>query len=117
MARQKRKEANAYPTSSTWYVGAARGRRAAAHGGGSDGDECGGDQNNRLFLATDAYLHERMVETWDERDVIADDGGSFWKHTGDLAGPHDPFDASIETDTGLRCALFFETGDSEPPAA
>lgn len=86
-------------------------------GGGSDGTSCGGAENNRLFVSTDAYLHDRMVETWNDTHSITDDGGSTWIHTRDVAGPHDPFDASIETDTGLRCTLIFEDGDSEPPTA
>lgn len=86
-------------------------------GGGSDGTNCGGAENNRLFLAMDAYLWERMVETWDGAAVIDDGGGSHWLHTRDLAGPHDPFDASNETDTGLRCTLLFERSGSRPPTA
>lgn len=86
-------------------------------GGGSDGTSCGGSENNRLFLAMDDYLWARMVETWDDMEVISDDGGAFWVHTGDIAGPHDPFDASDETATGLSCTLLFENPDSEPPTA
>ena len=86
-------------------------------GGGSDGGECGGAENNRLFLGMDDYLHARMVETWDGASAIDDGAGSHWVHTGDIAGPHDPFDASNETDTGLRCTLFIETSSSRPPTA
>ncbi|UJR86707.1 Hypothetical protein I5071_88080 [Sandaracinus amylolyticus] len=86
-------------------------------GGGDDGTSSGGAENNRLFLSTDAYLHDRMVETWNDTNVIDDGAGATWIHTRDIAGPHDPFDASIETDTGLRCVLFFETSDSRPPTA
>lgn len=89
----------------------------AVLGGGPDGDSCGGAENNRLFLSTDAYLHARMVETWDDAGAILDDDGAPWVHTQDAAGPHDPFDASIETDADLHCTLLFEHGDSEPPTA
>jgi hypothetical protein len=86
-------------------------------GGGSDGSTCGGSENNRLFLGMDDYLWGRMVETWDGDAVIEDGGGSHWLHTRDIAGPHDPFDASNETDTGLRCSLLIETSESRPPTA
>lgn len=87
-------------------------------GGGRDGSECGGAENNRLFLQMDDYLWARMVETWDGAGAIDDGAGATWIRTRDLAGPHDPFDASNETDTGLRCAaLLFETSDSRPPTA
>ena len=86
-------------------------------GGGADGTECGGIDNNRLFLSMDDYLWARMVETWDDARVIEDGAGSHWLHTGDAAGPHDPFDASSETDTGLRCTLLIETSESRPPTA
>jgi hypothetical protein len=85
--------------------------------GGGDGEDCGGDENNRLFLQMDAYLHARMVETWDGARIIEDGGGSTWLRTRDAAGPHDPFDASDETDVGLSCTLLFEDSDSRPPTA
>lgn len=85
-------------------------------GGGSSGETCGGAENNRLFLAMDAYLHDLMVRTWNRTDELVEDGGgSHFVHTRDLAGPHDPFDASIETDIGLSCTLLIEDGDSRPP--
>lgn len=86
-------------------------------GGGSSGTTCGGADNNRVFVATDAMLHGWLVETWNDGTPLADDGESTWIHTRDAAGPHDPFDASVETDTGLRCTLIFEDGDSRPPTA
>jgi hypothetical protein len=63
----------------------------------------------------DAYLHGLMVDTWNGARVIGDGGGSTWLHTRDIAGPHDPFDASDETDVGLRCVLLIQTSDSRPP--
>ncbi len=86
-------------------------------GGGSDGSECGGAENNRLFVQMDDDLWARMVETWEGSGAIDDGAGATWIHTRDLAGPHDPFDASNETSTGLACALLFETSDSRPPTA
>lgn len=65
----------------------------------------------------DAYLHARMVETWDGTTSIEDGGGGSWIHTEDAAGPHDPFDASNETQTGLDCVLLFERSGSRPPTA
>lgn len=87
-------------------------------GGGEDGTACGGGENNRLFLAMDPYLHARMVETWEGGTPIGDGGGLAWIHTRDVAGPHDPFDASDESDSGLRCRAFvIEEPDSRPPTA
>jgi hypothetical protein len=86
-------------------------------GGGDDGTACGGGENNRLFLSMDTYLWQLMVDTWNDAHAVGDGGGTQWKHTGDLAGPHDPFDASAETDAGLRCALIVELPESRPPTA
>jgi hypothetical protein len=87
-------------------------------GGGSSGTTCGGAENNRMFFDVDDTLHGWMVDSWNGTTPLADDGGSTWVHSRDAAGPHDPFDASIETDTGLRCtALIFEQPDSAPPTA
>lgn len=86
-------------------------------GGGADGTDCGGAENNRLFLSMDAYVWQQLVDTWNDVRNIGDGGGSTWKHTGDLAGPHAPFTASDETDTGLRCAVLVELPDSKPPTA
>jgi hypothetical protein len=86
-------------------------------GGGDDGTTCGGGENNRLFLSMDDYLWARAVETWDGASTIDDGSGSTFIHTRDIAGPHDPFDASIETDTGLVCTLLIEQSSSRPPTA
>jgi hypothetical protein len=86
-------------------------------GGGSSGETCGGSENNRLFLGIDPYLHGLLVDTWNGARVIGDGGGSTWLHTRDSAGPHDPFDASDETDVGLSCTFLFEDDDSRPPTA
>lgn len=89
----------------------------AVLGGGSSGTSCGGSENNRLFLGIDAYLHGLLVDTWNGARAIGDGGGSTWLRTRDAAGPHDPFDASDESDIGLRCTAFFEDSDSRPPTA
>jgi hypothetical protein len=86
-------------------------------GGGSSGTSCGGAENNRLFLSMDASLWQLAVETWDGTNTIDDGSGGSWAHTSDIAGPHDPFHASIETRTGLDCVLLVETSDSRPPTA
>jgi hypothetical protein len=86
-------------------------------GGGTDGGDCGGAENNRLFLSMDDYLWQHMVDTWGGARVIEDGGGSTFLRTRDIAGPHDPFDASVESDIGLRCTLLIETSESRPPTA
>jgi hypothetical protein len=82
-------------------------------GGGSSGGSCGGAENNRLFLSMDDALWQGMVDTWGGASVLDEP----YVHTRDAAGPHDPFDASIESDAGLRCTFLIETGDSRPPTA
>ncbi|HTM22733.1 MAG TPA: hypothetical protein VL172_19555 [Kofleriaceae bacterium] len=86
-------------------------------GGGSDGTQCGGAENNRLFLTLDDPLWQAMVDTWNGEHLIGDGADSTWIHTEDLAGPHDPFTASDETDTGLSCLALIELSDSKPPTA
>src|SRR5688572_18286588 len=72
-------------------------------GGGTNGTTCGGAENNRLFLTISPRLHQAMADTWNGTRTISDGATSTWLHTEDLAGPHDPFTASDETDTGLSC--------------
>jgi hypothetical protein len=86
-------------------------------GGGADGTACGSGENNRLFVSMDRYLWERMVDAWNNELAITDGGGAYWAKTNDIAGPHDPFDASSETQSGLSCALVVELPDSKPPTA
>jgi hypothetical protein len=87
-------------------------------GGGASGTTCGGAENNRLFLTMDTTLWQLMVDTWNEdATAIGDGADATWIHTEDLAGPHDPFTASNETDTGLSCLGLIELGDSVPPTA
>ena len=108
-----------------FLAGTPDGEPAIAHltrlhlvlGGGADGGDCGGAENNRLFLSMDDYLWQLAVDTWEGGRVIDDGGGSTFLRTRDVAGPHDPFDASIESDVGLRCALLIETSESRPPTA
>jgi len=92
-------------------------RLVLIRGGGSDGRACGSAENNRLFLSMDAYLWGLMVDAWNGTDAIDDGAGGAWSRTGDLAGPHDPFDASDETTMGLRCLLLIEQSGSRPPTA
>jgi hypothetical protein len=86
-------------------------------GGGASGTTCGGAENNRLFLTISPRLHQALADTWNDTRTITDGGTSTWQHTGDLAGPHDPFTASDETDTGLSCFGLIELGGSKPPTA
>ncbi len=92
-------------------------RLYAVLGGGVDGTSCGGIENNRIFASMDPYLWEHMVATNDGTLDITDGGDGHWAPSGDIAGPHDPFDASNETETGLDCILLIETADSRPPTA
>ncbi|MBX3272932.1 MAG: hypothetical protein KF729_21900 [Sandaracinaceae bacterium] len=86
-------------------------------GGGSSGTTCGGAANNRLFLSMDDVLWTALVATWERERIIDDGGGGAWVRTRDAAGPHAPFDASTETETGLDCVLLFERSGSRPPTA
>jgi hypothetical protein len=69
---------------------------------------CGGGEYNRLMLSQDATLHAALEAAVAHRgamlpggyDVADAPGGTAWRDTHDLAGPHDPFDRSAETDAG-----------------
>ena len=50
-------------------------RLLAMQGGGADGSECGGIDNNRLFMAMDGYLWDLMVQTWNDILSVGDGGG------------------------------------------
>lgn len=84
-------------------------------GGGDDGRACGDDENNRLFLTVDDDGYARVVETWGGMLSIDDGGGDKWARSGDATGAHEPFDASLETETGLRCLGLVELPGSYPP--
>jgi hypothetical protein len=86
-------------------------------GGGASGTSCGGAENNRLFLTISPRLWQALVDTWNDTETISDGGDALWIHTQDLAGPHDPFTASTETDTGLSCLGLIELSGSKPPTA
>jgi hypothetical protein len=86
-------------------------------GGGASGTSCGGAENNRLFLTISPRLWQALVDTWNGTETIGDGATSTWIHTEDLAGPHDPFTASTETDTGLACLGLIELSGSKPPTA
>jgi hypothetical protein len=90
----------------------------SVRGGGADGRACGSATNNRLFLSMDAYLWRALNDAWNGVATITDGGDGHWARTRDLAGPHDPFDASSETETGLECRAFLIEGPgSRPPTA
>lgn len=86
-------------------------------GGGASGTTCGGAENNRLFLTISPRLWQAMVDTWNGTHTLTDGAASTWIHTEDVAGPHDPFTASAETDTGLSCLGPIELSGSKPPTA
>lgn len=67
----------------------------------ADPGDCGGD-GNRLFLTMDATLHAALVAAGTSGPGVIDDlpAGGHWHDSSDLAGPHDPFDASDETEDG-----------------
>ncbi len=84
-------------------------------GGGSSGSTCGGSENNRVFMQIDDALWGWLVQAWSGTRPLTDGAGSRWVRSRDIAGPHSPFTASDETETGLRCVIVFETGESRPP--
>lgn len=84
-------------------------------GGGSSGTTCGGSENNRVFVQIDDALWGWLGQAWSGMRPLTDGAGSRWVRSRDIAGPHDPFTASDETESGLRCVLLFETGESRPP--
>ena len=68
---------------------------------------CGG-AGNRMIMSIDATLHAELVAANTGRGgpsgarTIRDvTPASFWRDTHDLAGPHDPFDLSNETEGGV----------------
>lgn len=90
-------------------------RLYAVLGGGSDGKNCGGVDNNRLFLGMDQYLWEQLQLAQAGAKVLGDGAGKFWQKSSDLGGPHSPFNLSDETQTGTKCILLIETQESLPP--
>lgn len=94
--------------SALWHVASlhriAGGQGATATQVGS----CGGGESNRLMLSQDATLHAALEAAVAHQgamqpggyDVADAPGGTSWRDTHDLAGPHDPFDRSAETDAG-----------------
>jgi hypothetical protein len=89
-------------------------------GGGVSGNECGDATNNRLFASMDQTLWQLMIDAWNDELRVTDGGAAgdtFWAHTNDLAGPHEPFDASAETQAGLHCLVLVELPSSLPPTA
>lgn len=84
-------------------------------GGGSSGTTCGGSENNRVFMQIDDALWGWLGQAWSGMRPLTDGAGSGWVRSRDIAGPHSPFTASDETESGLRCVIVFETGESRPP--
>lgn len=74
----------------------------------TDPGKCGGD-GNRMIMSMDAQLHAAQLAAHDHEGALQGNGkydisdipsGGFWRDTHDLAGPHDPFDRSDETEDG-----------------
>jgi hypothetical protein len=67
---------------------------------GTDPGDCGGE-GNRLFVSIDPALHAALVEANQTGQGLADiPPGGAWHESGDLAGPHEPFTMSDETEDG-----------------
>ena len=71
------------------------------------------DRARLVREAVAVLLAEANVEPDQLKRFFGDGGGSTWIHTEDLAGPHDPFTASTETDTGLSCLGLIELSGEE----
>ena len=67
---------------------------------GDDDNNCHGD-DNRLFVSMDDYLWYAMAyANIGYVTTIDQNGNNYWTASNDLAGPHDPFDASNMTSYG-----------------
>jgi hypothetical protein len=65
-----------------------------------DSNHCGGD-GNRIFVSMDDYLWYSMAYANFGYFMSMDqNGNNYWTQSNDLAGPHDPFDASNMTSYG-----------------
>lgn len=95
-------------TSMLWHItrvyriSGGQGATATDHG------SCGGDYN-RMIMSMDTQLHAAQLAAHDHKGALQSNGkydisdipaGGFWRDTHDLAGPHDPFDRSDETEDG-----------------
>lgn len=101
-------------------VAGGEGATAAAPG------SCGGGEWNRVVLSMDGALHRALVAAHDRRGARRADGafdladvppGAAWRESRDLAGPHDPFTLSVETDEGApRAQAHFFRDPTRAPA-
>jgi hypothetical protein len=75
----------------------------------TDVGSCGGGEYNRMIMSMDATLHDAQVaanahhgavQSNGKRDISDAVSSSFWRNSNDLAGPHEPFDLSDETEGG-----------------
>lgn len=75
----------------------------------TDPGSCGGGEYNRMIMSMDATLHAAQVDAAAHQgkaqangkpDIADIPSGGFWRDSHDLAGPHDPFDATNETEDG-----------------
>jgi hypothetical protein len=81
------------------------GQGATATSAGS----CGGGEYNRIIMSQDLTLHDAQLAASQHQgalqpngkyDLADAPGGTFWRDSHDLGGPHSPFDLSDETDKG-----------------
>jgi hypothetical protein len=71
---------------------------------GDPDNDCGGGDDNRIFVSMDDYLWSAMAyANLGYVTTIDANGNSDWGPSSDLAGPHSPFDASDETAYGHPC--------------
>lgn len=75
----------------------------------TDPGSCGGGEFNRMIMQMDAALyaaqiaansHQGAVQASGKFDIADAPGGTFWRNSQDLGGPHTPFDISDETSQG-----------------
>jgi hypothetical protein len=93
---------------------------------GADPGSCGGGEFNRMIMSMDGQLHGALVAAsdneGDENDAgvfdIADiQEDSSWRDSSDVAGPHDPFDLSDETEDGAPRGQVHYFRDPASPVA
>ncbi len=75
----------------------------------ADPGSCGGGEANRMIMEMDAALyaaqlaannHQGARQASGKFDIADAPGGTFWRNSQDIGGPHTPFDLSDETAQG-----------------
>lgn len=73
-----------------------------------DPGSCGGAEFNRVIVSIDPVLHAALIAANEHegepvagvRDLADIPAGGYWRNSEDLAGPHEPFTLSDETEDG-----------------